>query len=176
MKFSSESYAIDLLNKKQENNKLLKQLIREKELLVSKMVNVENNNFTKKDENNNGKEFNQLGIHHYQLGNFKESEKYLLKGYNILLDDDKNIIVYNLGVLYGSKNTLLGHQKAIEYFKKSNLKEGYFNLGLYYYMGLGVKENNQIAYEYFLKSSNLGFERAQKNFFKMEKLYPSLKK
>jgi|GEM_PF-4767771 len=176
LKFSNETFATQFFNKKLENEKLLKELVQQKDFLISKMVNVESNVGDNINDNNEGEKFNQLGIHHYQLGNFKESEKYLLKGYNILLDDDKNIIAYNLGVLYASKNTLLGHQKAIEYFKKSNLKEGYFNIGLYYYMGLGVKENNQIAYEYFLKSSNLGFERAQKNFFKMEKLYPSLKK
>jgi hypothetical protein len=174
LKFSNETYATQLFNKKLENDKLLKELVRQKDFLISKMANVESNIGDNINDNNEGGKFNQLGIDYFKSGNIKEAEKYLLKAYQVIPKDDKEVVAYNLGVLYASLNSHLGHKKAIEYFKKSNLKEGYFNLGLYYYMGQVVKENNSIAYKYFSKSADLGFQRGENNRLKMENLYPKL--
>jgi TPR repeat protein len=111
-----------------------------------------------------------------ELKNYKKSEQYLLKAYEKLFDNDKELVAYNLGILYSTLKTPSSYKKACSYFEKTTIKEAYFNLGISYYNGQGVKENNKNGYEYFLKSANLGYERAQLNIVKMERLYPSLKK
>ncbi len=83
--------------------------------------------------------------------------------------EQKAIAFYNLGVYYSKINTNSANKKAIEYFKKSNIKEANFNLGIYYYIGLSIKENDKQAYKYFNKSSKQGFVRASKNIEIMNK-------
>ena len=85
------------------------------------------------------------------------------------LKEQKAIAFYNLGVFYAKINTNSANKKAIEYFKKSNIKEANFNLGIYYYIGLSIKENDKQAYKYFNKSSKQGFVRASKNIEIMNK-------
>lgn len=80
----------------------------------------------------------------------------------------EDLIHYNLGVIYAKQNSNLSNKKAIWHFKNSKQKEAYFNLGVYYYLGLSIKENDKKAYENFKKSSELGFERATSNIKIME--------
>lgn len=83
--------------------------------------------------------------------------------------EQQAIAFYNLAVYYAKINTNSANKKAIEYFKKSDIKEANFNLGIYYYIGLAVKENDKQAYKYFKKSSSQGFLRASKNIEIMNK-------
>ena len=78
-------------------------------------------------------------------------------------------IKFNLGVYYLNSKKRIDKKKSLKYFKESKEKEAYFNLGVFYYIGLFVKENDKIAYKYFNKSSDLGFSRASKNKNIMEK-------
>jgi TPR repeat protein len=52
-------------------------------------------------------------------------------------------------------------KKAIKYLKESNMEIDYYNLGVYYYIGKGVKESDKIARKYFEKAINIPY--AQKN-------------
>lgn len=98
------------------------------------------------------------------------SKKELLEFINYSSSQEqKSIAFYNLGVYYSKINTNSANKKAIEYFKKSNIKEANFNLGIYYYIGLSIKENDKQAYKYFNKSSKQGFVRASKNIEIMNK-------
>jgi len=58
-------------------------------------------------------------------------------------------------------------QKSIQYAKEANLSIDNYNLGIYYYIGLGVKEDNKKAKEYFKKAKDINF--AQENLKLMEK-------
>lgn len=99
--------------------------------------------------------------------NFNEKE--LLNALkNPIYKNDFNRLNYNLGVIYSKINTFASNKKAIEYFKQSKLKEAYFNLGIYYYIGLSVKENDKIAYKYFKNAEKLGLKRAINNVAIME--------
>ena len=60
-------------------------------------------------------------------------------------------------------NKRTNQKKSRDYFEQSGLKEAYFNLGVFYYIGLYVKENDYTAYKYFTKSSDLGFLRGTNN-------------
>ena len=77
-------------------------------------------------------------------------------------------INFNLGILYLLTNKKTNQKKSRDYFEQSGLKEAYFNLGVFYYIGLYVKENDNTAYKYFTKSSNLGFLRGKNNRLIME--------
>ena len=78
-------------------------------------------------------------------------------------------INFNLGMYYLKTNKKSNFGKALKYFENSGLKEAYFNLGIFYYIGLNVKEDDRKAYQYFKKSSDLGFLRANNNKNIMEK-------
>jgi hypothetical protein len=124
----------------------------------------------------NGKIFNDVAKYYFERGDFKKSESYLLKAYPILDGKDKEIVAFNLGVLYATINTLENNAKAVKYFKQTSFKEAYFNLGVNYYIGLGVKENDKKAYYYFKKAAEKGLERAKFNLTQMKKLHLNLKK
>jgi hypothetical protein len=120
----------------------------------------------------NAKIFNDIGKYYFEIGEDKKSEKYLLKAYTLLTnkDKDKKIVSFNLGVLYATINTIADNTKSIEYFKDSGFKEAYFNMGVDYYIGLGVKESNKQAFIYFKKAAEKGLERAKFNINQMKKL------
>jgi TPR repeat protein len=124
----------------------------------------------------NGKIFNDVAKYYFERGDFKKSENYLLKAYPILNGKDKEIVAFNLGVLYATINTLENNAKAVKYFKQTSFKEAYFNLGVNYYIGLGVKEDDKKAYYYFKKAAEKGLERAKFNLTQMKKLHLNLKK
>ena len=94
----------------------------------------------------------------------KNNKKELLNALNNP-SDKKDIakINFNLGVYYLRTNKKANLKKSLKYFKDSKLKEAYFNIGIFYYIGLYVKENDSTAYKYFKKSSDLGFLRGRKN-------------
>jgi hypothetical protein len=118
----------------------------------------------------NGKIFNDIAKYYFERGDYKKSEKYLLRAYPLLDGKDKKIVAFNLGVLYATINTIDDNTKSIKYFKESAFKEAYFNMGVNYYIGLGVKENNKDAYVYFKKAADEGLERAKFNINQMKKL------
>lgn len=98
------------------------------------------------------------------IDGIKNNENDLLKALN--KPENQNIIgkvKFNLGVHSLRSKKRVDKKKSFQYFKESKEKEAYFNLGIFYYIGLFVKENDKIAYTYFNKSSNLGFSRAEKN-------------
>jgi len=70
---------------------------------------------------------------------------------------------FNLSIYYLKTNKRINRKKAYLHLKKSKIKEAYFNLGIFYYIGLYVKENDKTAYKYFKQSSKLGFNRASNN-------------
>ncbi len=99
------------------------------------------------------KTFNDVGVYFYNQGDLNKAEIFLNKAY--ILADNKTIPSHNLSVLYFTKSPLFNLKKAIEYLKKSDLSIDYYNLGVYYYMGVGVKENDFLARKYFEKAGNI---------------------
>lgn len=215
MKDGDKPFATNVLNKSNNSHKNLTELIREKDILIGKMSNVEFDRAIIMEQkcdggaevfrkscleeehyfdsfiyhalkrgrlpseeliikNGNTQTLNRIGKYYYDLKEYQKSEKYLLRAYEKISKIDKEIVAYNLGVLYAKLNSTQSHKKSISYFEKTTFKEAYFNLGINYYIGLGVKENNSIAYEYFSKSAQRGFEKSELNVLKMQKLYPYL--
>jgi hypothetical protein len=124
----------------------------------------------------NGKIFNDVAKYYFEKGEYKKSESYLLKAYTLLEGKNKKTVAFNLGVLYATINTLKDNAKAVKYFKQTNFKKAYFNLGVNYYIGLGVKEDDKKAYYYFKKAAEKGLEIAKFNLNQMKKLHLNLKK
>jgi len=110
------------------------------------------------------KTFNDIGKYYFEIGNYKKAEIFLQKAY--LLKQDP-IIIHNLAVLYATHSNLFDIKKSIEYLKQSHFPIDYYNLGVLYYIGYGVKENDKKAREYFLKASNIPY--AKKNIKIMNK-------
>jgi len=104
------------------------------------------------------KTFNDIGKYYFEIGEFKKAEIFLQKAYALQKDP---IIIHNLFVLYIHYNPVWDLQKAIFYLKQSTLPVDYYNLGVLYYIGKGVKENNFLARKYFLKANTIPY--AQKN-------------
>lgn len=119
----------------------------------------------------NGKIFNDIAKYYFELGEYDKSEQYLYKAYILLSGDEKKLVSYNLGVLYGTKNGMEDNVKSVKYFKETDFKEAYFNLGVNYYIGLGVNENDKKAFDYFQKASKDGLERAENNLVKMKQKF-----
>ncbi len=118
---------------------------------------------------NNSNSLNNKAITLYKKKKYLKSSKLLEKA---LFQSDKssiNILYYNLGIIHSKINTKQSNKIAIDYFRKSELKEAYFNLGIYNYIGLVLKEDDKKAYKYFKLSSKKGFKRAQYNIKIMEK-------
>ena len=116
-----------------------------------------------------GEIFNDIGKYYFEQREYEKSIRYLLKAY-VLLKNEKTkqeYVAFNLGVLYTTLNTNLSNKKAIKYFKEAPYKEAYFNLGIHYYLGLGIKENNKLALSYFQKAAKEGLEIAKENSAKM---------
>jgi hypothetical protein len=110
------------------------------------------------------KVFNDVGVYFYNKTYLKKAEIFLNKAY--ILAKDKSIPAHNLSVLYATKG-MYDIQKSIQYAKEANLSIDNYNLGIYYYIGLGVKEDNKKAKEYFKKAKDINF--AQENLKLMEK-------
>lgn len=119
----------------------------------------------------NGKIFNDVAKYYFEIGDYEKSEKYLLKAYVLLSGEDRKVVAFNLGVLYGTLNTESYNSKSVKYFLETNFKEAYFNVGINYYIGLGVKESNKKAFSYFLKASKMGLKRATYNIQEMKKMW-----
>ena len=118
-----------------------------------------------------GEIFNDIGKYFFENGYIKKSEVYLQKAFVLL--DNKNIINHNLGVLYATHSELYDLPKGINYLKKSNFQVDYYNLGVFYYIGLGVKENDILARSYFKKAPKIPY--AVENYSIMKKYKIGLK-
>lgn len=118
---------------------------------------------------------NDKAIDFYKEKKFLKSRQLLEEA--LIQSDEKSVstIYYNLGIIYSKINTVRSNQIAIDYFKSSELKEAYFNLGIYNYIGLGIKEDDKQAYKYFNLSAKKGFKRAQNNIEIMQKYKIGLK-
>lgn len=111
----------------------------------------------------NIKSQNDIAKYYFEIGEDEKALKYLQKAYKKAKGTIKEQIAYNLGVLYATRNGTKDNKESIIYFKESKNKEANFNIGINYYIGLGVKENNTLAYKYFEKSAKQGLVRAQAN-------------
>ena len=111
----------------------------------------------------NIKSQNDIAKYYFEIGEDEKALKYLQKAYKKANGTIKEQIAYNLGVLYATRNGTKDNKESIIYFKESKNKEANFNIGINYYIGLGVKENNTLAYKYFEKSAKQGLVRAQAN-------------
>jgi len=119
--------------------------------------------------------FNKIGIFYFKKGDFCNAENYFFKAYALAPKDKKGIVAHNLATLFYNENKFKGPNRVIKYLKESNLAVDYFNLGVYYYIGFGVNENDKKAYELFKKSAKLGFKKAIENVKIMEKYKIGLK-
>ena len=119
--------------------------------------------------------FNKVGIFYFKNGDFSSAENYLFKAYAVAPKDEKKIIAHNLAALFYNENRFKGPSRVIKYLRESNLPVDYFNLGVYYYIGFGVKESDKKAYELFKKSAKMGFKKAIENVKIMEKYKIGLK-
>jgi hypothetical protein len=117
------------------------------------------------------KTFNNIGKYYFEKGYLKKSEVFLQKAY--ALKPDEPIIVHNLAVLYALHSPLYNMNKVIYYLKQSNFKIDYYNLGVFYYLGKGVKESDKKAREYFMKAKNIPM--AKENLDIMNKYRVGLK-
>ena len=111
------------------------------------------------------KTFNDVGKYYFEKGDMQKAEIFLQKAY--VLADDKVIPAHNLAVLYATHSDLYDIKKAVKYLKESNLEIDYYNLGVLYYIGVGVKENDKKAREYF--SMALNIPNAKDNYEIMKK-------
>ncbi len=100
------------------------------------------------------KSFNDAAKYYFEIGEYKKAEILLQKAYALKKDP---IVIHNLAVLYMSKTPLLNMKKGIEYLKNSSLPIDYYNMGVLYYIGKDVKENNKRAREYFLKAKGIPY-------------------
>ena len=112
------------------------------------------------------KTFNNIAKYFFERGDFQKSEVFLLKAYALKKDP---IIIHNLAVLYGTHSPLYDVKKYIYYLKQSNFDIDYYNLGVAYYIGLGVKESDKKARFYFQKANGIIF--AKKNLDIMKKYH-----
>ncbi|MFA9372765.1 MAG: tetratricopeptide repeat protein [Poseidonibacter sp.] len=112
---------------------------------------------------------NDKAIDFYKEKKYLKSRQLLEEALIQSNESSVSTIYYNLGIIYSKINTVRSNQIAIDYFKSSELKEAYFNLGIYNYIGLGIKEDDKQAYKYFTLSAKKGFKRAQKNVEIMQK-------
>jgi len=116
--------------------------------------------------------FNDVGKYYFEIGNFKKAQSFLSKAY--VLADDKRIPSHNLGVLYATSFTdLTDYSKGIKYLKQSKMDIDNYNLGVFYYLGKGVKESDKIARNYFSKATAIPY--GLDNFKIMQKYKIGLK-
>ena len=110
------------------------------------------------------KTFNDVAKYYFEIGDYEKAEVLLQKAYALKQDP---IIIHNLAVLYLNYSPIFNLKKGIEFLKQASLPIDYYNLGVLYYIGKGVKENNKKAREYFLKSQTIPY--AKKNVKIMNK-------
>ena len=111
------------------------------------------------------KTFNDVGKYYFEIGNFQKAEIYLQRAY--VLANDKLLPMHNLAVLYATYSDLYDIKKAVKYLKESTMQIDYYNLGVMYYLGKGVKESDKKAREYFSKALDIPY--AKENFEIMKK-------
>lgn len=114
------------------------------------------------------KTFNDVGKYFYEKGDLQKAEIYLKKAY--ILAPEKTIPAHNLSVLYATRSDIYDSKKIIKYLKESNLSVDYYNLGVYYYLGLGVKESDKKAREYFEKAQEIPYAKYNLNIMKKYKI------
>jgi len=102
------------------------------------------------------KTFNDVAKYYFERGNFNKAEILLQKAYAL---QPNPIIIHNLSVLYLTYSPLFNIKKAVNYIIEASLPIDYYNLGVLYYIGKGVKENNKKAREYFLKSPSIPYSK-----------------
>jgi hypothetical protein len=102
------------------------------------------------------KTFNDVGVYFYNQTYLKKAEIFLNKAY--ILAENKSIPAHNLSVLYATKG-IYNIKKSIKYAKEANLPIDNYNIGICYYIGLGVKEDDKKAREYFKKADNINFAK-----------------
>ena len=107
------------------------------------------------------KTYNDVAKYYFENSDIQKAKLYLQKAY--LLSKD-SIIAHNLAVFYAREDNF---KEAAKYLQQSNLEIDYYNLGLYYYMGRGVKESDKLAREYFKKAKHI--KKAQENLKIMKK-------
>jgi len=116
--------------------------------------------------------FNDIAKYYYENSLFQKAEIYFNKAY--ILSDKHPITSHNLAVLYATSGiNYYDPVKTLKYLKKSNFEIDYYNLGVYYYLGLGVKESDRVARYYFEKAKNIPF--AKENLEIMNKYKIGLK-
>ena len=113
------------------------------------------------------KTFNDVAKYYFEIGDFQKAEIFLQKAYALKKDP---IIIHNLFVLYMTYTPLFNINKAISYLKQSNLSIDYYNLGVLYYIGKGVKEDNYLAREYFLKAPSIPYAKENIEIMKKYKI------
>ena len=102
------------------------------------------------------KTFNDVAKYYFEIGEYKKAEVLLQKAYALKKDP---IIIHNLYVMYLTYSPLFDLKKAIKYIKEATLPIDYYNLGVLYYIGKGVKEDNKKARLYFLKSLSIPYSK-----------------
>lgn len=73
--------------------------------------------------------------------------------------------------IYGLVNNILCKSQAKEYFEKAAANEevgGYYNLGVMYLKGIGVKRDVKLACKYFILAANNGQTKA---FYQLAKMF-----
>ena len=108
--------------------------------------------------------YNDVAKYYFENSDIDKAILYLQKAY--LLSKD-SIIAHNLAVLYSREEDF---KKAAKYLQQSKLEIDYYNLGLYYYMGRGVKESDKLAREYFKKAPHIKKARENLNIMKKYKI------
>ena len=104
------------------------------------------------------KSFNDIGKYYFEIGDIEKSESFLLKAYYLANNNQRRIIAHNLGVLYITSNIDgVSIKQAIKYLKESGEEIDFYNLGVLYYMGKGVKESDKKAREYFAKAPHIPY-------------------
>jgi len=122
-------------------------------------LNMKNNNIPDMDtllKYGDYKTFNDIAKYYFEIGEYEKAEILLQKAYAL---KPTPIIIHNLSVLYLTYTPLFNLKKAVFYLKQASLPIDYYNLGVLYYIGKGVKEDNEKAREYFLKSPTIPYSK-----------------
>jgi TPR repeat protein len=114
---------------------------------------------------------NNIAVYYYKNLDLELSEFYLLEALKKAKTESvKELINFNMGILNLFINSHKSKILAVKYFEKTKLKEAYYNLGISYYNGFGVKENDKKAFNYFKKASDMNLNIAKENYEKMLKM------
>ncbi|GGD30489.1 hypothetical protein GCM10012288_00690 [Malaciobacter pacificus] len=114
---------------------------------------------------------NNIAVYYYKNLDLELSEFYLLEALKKAKTESvKELINFNMGILNLFINSDKSKILAVKYFEKTKLKEAYYNLGISYYNGFGVRENDKKAFNYFKKASDMNLNIAKENYEKMLKM------